>query len=82
MISFVLEPSESGEQTTYGIRILKGNETLRFYPSVSEYREDAVRLINRLERNDVSALHYDDVVSDYILELAYNRILKNGIRKA
>ena len=73
-----LTTSIHGETTEYGIRIEIDGRIFREYPAVTTAREEAERLLHRLSEADLSALHYDDVVRDYILELAYEKIARNG----
>ena len=66
--------------TRYGIRIDGPDGQPIVYPDISEREEDARRLLQRLS-GDVSPVHFDDVIEDYILELAYERIRRNGIER-
>ena len=65
--------------STFGIRIETDQGETRAYPDISERRSDAERLMRRLEQGDVSPVHCDDVVRDFILELAYERLSRNGL---
>ena len=63
----------------FGIAIKDNGGTTAVYPDVSRSREEAERLRRRMERSDLSPVHYDDVVRDYLFELLYEQMERNGI---
>ena len=65
--------------TVYGVRVSDAQGTILSYPDISASRGETERLLRRLSVGDVSPLHYDDVVRDYIIELAYERLQRNGL---
>lgn len=62
----------------YGIVIIFGGEAYT-YKYISCVRKNVERLISRLENEVISPVHFNDIVRDYILELAYAVIDANGL---
>ncbi len=79
MFEFILIQPEAEDNAQYGIRINKEGKPYRTYPEIADNRTDAERLLKRIADGRLSALHFDDVVTDYLLELAYLRIERNGL---
>lgn len=79
-MKYELTQSHQDGLTVYGVRICEPGGKFRDYPEISENKNEAVRLLRRMEQGDLSPLHYDDVVRDYLLELAFTRMERNGIR--
>ena len=71
--------SKQEDCTVYGVSVSNAQGMLLTYPDISASRSETERLLHRLRDGDVSPLHYDDVVRDYILALAYERIQRNGL---
>ena len=65
--------------TVYGVSVSNTQGMLLTYPDISASRGETERLLRRLRDGDVSLLHYDDIVRDYILALAYERLQRNGL---
>ena len=82
MFEFTLTKTAFPEKTEYGILISEDGETVRAYPAVSARQDEAERLRQRLSRGDISPLHFDDVVRDFLLELAYDRIADNRLESS
>ena len=79
MVSAELLQNRRDGAVTYGVSIISARGTTRTYPDISASRPEAERLLRRLRTDDVSPLHYDDIVRDYIIELAFERIQRNGL---
>ena len=79
MTTATLLQTELADGTVYGIRIKTDRGQTFTSPDISEHCSDAERLLRRLDQGDVSPVHYDDVVRDYIMELAYERLDRNGL---
>ena len=79
MPEFTTIISTEGGTKEYGLRILFEDGSVREYRSLSPIASEAERLRDRLSDSDVSPVHYDDVVRDYILETAYERIDRNRL---
>lgn len=63
----------------YGVKLLTGQGLVREYDKISMKKREAQDLVIRLNGTDVSLTHLDDIVRDYILELAYSMIESNGL---
>lgn len=79
MYQFDLIRREKDGRFAFGVRILSGGSVFREYPCISSDEEEAVRLRRRLACGDLSPVHFDDVVRDFILEQAYEKIEKNHL---
>ena len=79
MSAFTLTKLPCEGNTEYGIRIESADYGIREYPCVSTDKSETEKLIHRLDTGDVSPLHFDDIVRDYILELAYERMKRNHL---
>lgn len=71
--------SEKDGMLTFGIRIICRDGTDHCYPDVTNYRSEALRLQSRLQTDDISALHCNDIVRDYLFELLFERLERNGL---
>lgn len=78
MSALVITENVINSVNTYGIKISFGEKTFIF-PSISEYKNDVIVLMGRLQDTDIAAVHINDIVRDYIMELAYNRLKQNNI---
>lgn len=79
---FVLTQTLTEGTTVYGIRSEQTSERTIVYPYISSFRSDALRLLEKLNSEDLSPVHYNDIVEDYLWE-SFDRILRtNGFRKA
>lgn len=63
----------------YGVKLLTGQGLVKEYDKISMKKREAQDLVIRLNGTDVSLTHLDDIVRDYILELAYSMIESNGL---
>ena len=76
---YELTAKQVNDLTVYGVSIRTQEKSLCEYPFISCDRAEALRLLERLRDGNVSAVHYDDIVADYLLELAYARQSANGV---
>lgn len=65
--------------TRYGITVKAESGRLYTYPDVSSVCEEARRLLNRIQQSDLAECHYNDVVRDYLFELLFERLERNGL---
>ena len=79
MATATLLTTEHADGFIYGVTIKSDKGQTYTYPEIADRRSDAERLLRRLEQGDISPVHYDDVVYDFILELAYERLERNGL---
>ena len=79
MVHFCLIERVDDDSPLFGIAVKENGKTVVSYPEVSRSKEEAERLLRRMERSDLSPIHYNDVVRDYLFELMYERMEKNGL---
>ena len=79
MAEFRLCSATTDGETMYGVSVTAADAVVRAYPYVSSRRSEAVRLLDRMQGADLSPVHVEDVVADYLLEIAYQRMKDNGI---
>ena len=65
--------------TVYGLKILFENDVAREYPFISLDRNEVHSLICQMEAGDLSPVHYDDIVSDYLQFLFQKKLHYNGL---
>ena len=63
----------------FGVNVRTTDGREYAYPDVSASRRDAERLLLRFLSDDISPIHYNDIARDYIIELAYERLERNGL---
>lgn len=60
----------------YGLRLQNGLS----YPFISPVKEDTIKLQQQMSEEDISPVHFNDIVADYLYML-YDRSLKaNGLK--
>ena len=79
MVHFCLIERFDDDSPLFGIAVKENGKTVVSYPDVSRSKEEAERLRRQMERSDLSPVHYDDVVRDYLVELMYERMERNGL---
>ena len=67
--------------SVYGIRVLTEEKEIRDYPYISSAESDAITLVNQMQGGEVSPVHIDDIVSDYLYKLFYRKLQYNGLLK-
>ena len=65
--------------TDYGVRIVVHAVCRAEYRSISSDPAQALELIERMSRADLSPVHFGDVVRDYLTELYFKRLAANGL---
>lgn len=65
------------DTTLFGIIIETEDRKFRF-PYISESKDEVIALLNRLKK-DISPMHYNDIIEDYIIGKAYDRLKDNGL---
>lgn len=79
MTKATLLKTENAEGIAFGVLLESYCGKTYIYPEIADHRSSAERLIRRLEQSDLSPVHYVDVVRDYILEQAFERLRRNGL---
>ena len=79
MTTFSITDRKADGRTCYGISVKAESGRLYTYPDVSSVCEEARRLVNRLKQSDLAECHFNDVVRDYLFELLYERLERNGL---
>ena len=65
-----LHSDELGDYVTYGIQMSAENNVLKMISDVSTNREYVKELVQRCNSEQLDPIHIDDVVSDFIQEVA------------
>ena len=79
-ISIVSQTVES-QRCVYGLEIRAPGGNVFLYVNISAFREDAEELCAKLlNAEDLSVLHLDDIVYDYLTELYYRKLRQNGFK--
>ncbi len=65
--------------SVYGLKIQSANDLLREYPFVSYVRNEVQSLVCQMEEGDIAPVHYDDIVSDYLMLLYQKKLRYNGL---
>ena len=69
-----------GNACYYGVEIKTENGDIFRYDLISPCKEEAKRLAERLSAvNDISPIHFKDIVRDYLTELYLSAIEANGL---
>lgn len=77
-ISIVSQTVES-QRRVYGLAIRAPGGKEFLYVNISAFKEDAEELCAKLlNAKDLSVLHLDDIVYDYLTELYYRKLRQNG----
>ena len=79
MTKATLLKTEKAEGITFGVLLESDSGKTYIFPEIADLRSGAERLIRRLDHSDLSPVHYGDVVRDYILEQAFERLRRNGL---
>ena len=74
----LLENKRDGH-VVFGLLIRGADGREYEYPDISSDRGETERLQRRLASADIAPMHYDDIVRDYIMELAFERMERNGL---
>ena len=79
MAEYRLCSATTDSGTMYGVSVAATDDPIREYPYISSRKSDAQRLLDRIQGSDLSPVHLENVVADYLLEIAYERMKDNGI---
>ena len=63
----------------YGIQIETENGDIYEYRYISAFSEEANELIQKMERDYISPLHFNDIISDHLADIYYSRLRINGL---
>ncbi len=76
---FLMTQNNYNGLDVYGLKITCANGASREYRFISPLSSEVKRLIDQMQASDIAALHYDDVVADYLRELFYEKMAFNGL---
>lgn len=65
--------------TVYGLKIQAENNYAREYPFISFNQGEVHSLIRQMEAGNISPVHYDDIVSDFLQFLYQKKLQYNGL---
>lgn len=57
----------------YGIRIVTQNGSVSEYDGISPFAEDADELIRQMSQDYISPVHFNDIVTDYLVRLSMKK---------
>lgn len=69
----ILESSASGDKT-FGLKITSTNGDVFTFENISHNRSDVERLNAQMSGADISSVHFRDIVCDFIVLLAAEKI--------
>ena len=74
----VIKQTDS-DNVSYGLKITEENiETI--YSNLSDNKENVEQLCQNLQNSDISVVHINDIIRDFIVEEAYDRLLENSLQ--
>lgn len=62
----------------YGLNI-SGNETAISFPEITDNKEQAEQLCQKLSDEDISFVHIQDIVKDFIAEGVCDKLIANSL---
>ena len=71
--------SEKDGKISYGVTITEETKTKHFY-NLSENPERVESLCHNLQNTDISEAHIEDIIRDFIVEEACDRLIENSLR--
>ena len=74
----VITEKQSDDLVSYGLEIRENGNISRF-SCLTEKRERIEQLKRNLENSDISAVHIDDIIRDFITEDACSRLIMNTL---
>lgn len=77
---YVIKTEQNGTEV-YGLQIRCANGEIREYLFISPFENDVHDLIRQMSAADISAVHFDDVVADYLKKLFIEELFLNGLGK-
>lgn len=79
MPKYSLIHSSLNGKSFFGIRIETNHDTVYEYRYISAFYEEADELIRKMSKDYISPVHFDDIVTDYLAQLYYDILLRNGL---
>ncbi len=78
MRKVIITQTFKNNRTCYGKNISENGSTISF-PDISENKEDAKNLSERLSDEDISINHIKDIVKDYFSEKLCDKLIANSL---
>ena len=67
------------DNASYGLKITEENiETV--YSNLSDSEDKIKKLCLNLQNSDISIVHINDIIRDFIVEEAYDRLFENSLQ--
>lgn len=79
MQKYSLIQSTINEKSVYGIKIEAENGIIYEYGYISVFRSEADELICKMSKGYISPVHFNDIVTDYLAQLFYEKLSLNGL---
>lgn len=74
----VIKEKQNGDTISYGIEI-RENGNINCFSGLTERKDRIEQLKRNLENSDISAVHINDIVRDFVAEDACDRLLLNAL---
>ena len=71
--------SSYNEADVCGLQIRCSNGEIREYRYISPFERDVQALIDQMISADIAAVHFDDIVADYLKKLFIDKLFLNGL---
>ena len=73
--------TEYNNTDVFGLQIRCANGEIREYRFISPFSGDVQALICQMRSADISSVHFDDIVADYLKKLFIDKLYFNGLGK-
>ena len=78
MKKFEIIKSTKNNKTFFGLIITADDKEYSF-PFISESRNDVEKIADNFKNNDISPVHYNEIISDYFIGKAYDSLIENAL---
>ncbi len=74
----VITEKQNSDTTSYGVEI-RENGNINCFSCLTERKDRIEQLKRNLENSDISAVHINDIIRDFVTEDACDRLLLNSL---
>ncbi len=71
---FKIIETKKNNRMLYGLQISDTSGKTYSYKNIAENKEDAEELVSRMSAEYISPVHFTDIISDFIMEKAIEKI--------
>ncbi len=68
MLLFKINVSFNKNNASFGIDVLKGKQTIRTFPGISDSSDELEKLITLCNSLDIEECHIDDIIEDFLTD--------------